>query len=203
MGTIILGVASISATICAFQFYSSKKIKLKDSLKNDVVQYKSDSKKDNKVSKLVSAKHSNDNLQTVEEKYIVYTKKKPVNEDSQHQLNDDNIIALNKQTSLKNIKSTSHDVLQTVVENSEVDISKESENNKIKKVCNDLNQHHRLFKESLEYINAEQKVHDKNIGLLETDISVASLYKEISGRIFAIIEDLNKQKCNEKLKQFI
>ena len=57
LSTIILGVAGISATVCAFQFFTSKNKKPKGCLKY-VLQNLKGSKKDNKVSNLVSAKPS-------------------------------------------------------------------------------------------------------------------------------------------------
>ena len=55
-GKVILGVAGISATICAFQYFNSRKSELKGFSKNEVVQYKSDSKKDNKLPNIIPAK---------------------------------------------------------------------------------------------------------------------------------------------------
>ena len=55
LSTIILGVAGISATVCAFQFFTSKNKKPKGCLQY-VLQNLKGSKKDNKLSNLVSAK---------------------------------------------------------------------------------------------------------------------------------------------------
>ena len=55
-GKVIFGAAGISATICAFQYFTTNKIKLKGPSKNDVVENKSNSKKNNKVSNTVPEK---------------------------------------------------------------------------------------------------------------------------------------------------
>ena len=56
LSKVILGVAGISATICAFQYFTTNKIKLKGFSKDDVVQNKTDLKKESKLSHLVSVK---------------------------------------------------------------------------------------------------------------------------------------------------
>ena len=56
LSKVVLGVAGISATICALQYFSSKENKPKGSSKKNVEQNKTDSYKINKVSNLVSAK---------------------------------------------------------------------------------------------------------------------------------------------------
>ena len=55
LSKVILGVAGISATICAFQYFMLKNIERKGSSMSYVLQNKTDSTKDNKVSNLVSA----------------------------------------------------------------------------------------------------------------------------------------------------
>ena len=55
LSKVILGVAGISATICAFQCFMLKNIERKGSSMSYVLQNKTDSTKDNKVSNLVSA----------------------------------------------------------------------------------------------------------------------------------------------------
>ena len=52
LSKVIMGVAGISATICAFQYFIQKNNKLKGSSKNDHVQSKTDSKRNKKVSSL-------------------------------------------------------------------------------------------------------------------------------------------------------
>ena len=72
LSKVILGVAGISATICAFQYFMLKKNELKGSSKNNVEKNKTDSKKNNKVSNPVSA------TPTVESKL---SKDKPARDD--------------------------------------------------------------------------------------------------------------------------
>ena len=58
LSKVLLGVAGISATICAFQYFTSKKINLKDSLENNSEISDKISKKDNKVTNLFLTKPS-------------------------------------------------------------------------------------------------------------------------------------------------
>ena len=55
MSKVILSVAGISATICAFQYFTAKNNKLKRLLKSDFLQNKNDLKKDSKGSNIVNA----------------------------------------------------------------------------------------------------------------------------------------------------
>ena len=55
LSKVILGVAGISASICAFQYFISEKNKLQRSFKTDFVQNIKDLKKDNEKSNIVSA----------------------------------------------------------------------------------------------------------------------------------------------------
>ena len=58
LSKVVLGVAGMSASICAFQYFTSKKINLKDSLENNSEISDKISKKDNKVTNLFLTKPS-------------------------------------------------------------------------------------------------------------------------------------------------
>ena len=303
LSKVIFGVAGISATICAFQYFTSKNSELKSSTKNDVVQYKSDSKKENKLSNLVSAtptvkrskdksarddfknnkadneldefpneikgnislsKHllrkrsdCTDQYNSNYQRYISKTdisckgpasenksNKTNIKEESQGRVKDQIIKVPEKQveigtrtstsTSLEKLSITIDETQNKIMDknmlnfdkrtdsnfegsnsktycdirnNNEktiVDIEKEPEkNNKVEKLRNDLNQQHRFFTIVLKIINDEQKKHVNNIDQLEKGVLVSQLYEKTSSRLDKIIEDLNKQKCNELLKQLL
>ena len=64
LGEVILGVAGLSATVCACQYLITNKKKLNNCLKYDVVQMLKGSKKNNKVSNLVENKLGKDKSDT-------------------------------------------------------------------------------------------------------------------------------------------
>ena len=126
--------------------------------------------------------------------------KENMNQKSPEQLTDNKV----KNTDSSGANTINlNDSLQTSKEKPKEHIKKKPRKNKFTKLRSNLNQQHNFFEKVLKLVTVEQNEYGKNIDLLETDISVDSLYKEISNRIFAILEDLNKQKSNESSKQLL
>ena len=142
LSKVILGVAGISATICAFQYFISTNSKLKGPLKNNVVQNKTNSNKDNKVSNVVSAK------QTVEFKF---NKEKTANDNFKNSKPKNGLrvwVGANA--------STSNDDYQNEKYNLKVDINKEPINKGGQDQLNDRSK--KVFNQKARNCDLKEKV---------------------------------------------
>ena len=99
--------------------------------------------------------------------------------------------------------STSNKSIQTTEGKTKMNIKKVPKKEKLTVFRDDLNQQRSLFTNVLKFVNDERKVHENNICLLKKAVSVALLYDEISKRQNKILDDLNKQNCNENFILFL